>query len=139
VSEKRVCWHGLVTDRGVLSQALVRARQRRDSTDVAAKTKGIVFLGTPHRGTSFSNIGRSIAGALTVFGSNKAILDELRYDTLPLDVLQEDFISNYRDISLVNFYEQRRTEIFGFGFLGWRQFVCNAISSIFLYIAKKLC
>lgn len=88
------------------------------------QTRTIVFLGTPHRGTSFGPWGRLAAFALQPLGSNPLILADLEYDSVVLSDLHEHFISSARDdLQVVNFYEQRRLCLLQLWFFRWQIFV----------------
>ncbi|KAK3937341.1 putative kinesin light chain [Diplogelasinospora grovesii] len=96
----------------VVKQALVRAQLANPKLrNIAERTKGILFLGTPHRGSSFSTWGRGVAQALLPLGSNPSLLAEL-----------EAFVAIDReDLRVFNFYEQRPTRIFRLWFLQWEK------------------
>ncbi|KAK3357792.1 hypothetical protein B0T25DRAFT_499359 [Lasiosphaeria hispida] len=105
----------------VVKQALVQARG--DFRNIAEHTKAILFLGTPHRGTSFSTWGWLAAQALRPLGSNPFILANLEYDSTSLLDLQTEFEKIIPgDLDVVNFYESRPTQIFRLWLFQWREF-----------------
>ncbi|OQV09646.1 Tetratricopeptide repeat-containing protein [Cladophialophora immunda] len=75
----------------LVKQALIRAKNAALSQDIVNRTRGIVFLGTPHRGSNFTLLGSWIAWSLRPLGSNQTLLDEITYD------------------SIYNFFEERPT------------------------------
>jgi hypothetical protein len=94
---------------------------------VAEYTKAILFLGTPHRGSSFGVWGWLAAQALQPLGSNPLILANLEYDSISLLDLHRQFEGVTRDdLRVFNFFEQRPIEIFRLWFIRWQQFVSMA-------------
>lgn len=92
--------------------------------EIARQTKAVMFLGTPHAGSSFTNWGTIIAKALEPLGSNVSILDEVAYDSASLLDLHREFTSVIGDnIRVVNFFEQRKVCLLRVWFLQWNAFV----------------
>jgi hypothetical protein len=88
------------------------------------QTRATLFLGTPHRGSSFGLWGRLAAFALQPLGSNPLILANLEYDSVALSDLHEQFITSIRDdLQVVNFYEQRPLRLVQLWFFQWEKFV----------------
>ncbi|KAK4649973.1 hypothetical protein QC762_0105260 [Podospora pseudocomata] len=97
---------GLVVKR----KALVQARASRDFGHVAEHAQTIIFLGTPHRGTSFGLWGWLAAKGLQPLGSNPSILADLEYDSFSLHDLHKDFMAVAPDdLRVFNFFEKRPT------------------------------
>ena len=70
----------------------VRIRALRDNV------KAIVFLGTPHRGSSYARMGeivRRIVSA-TGFDTNDRNLRALAYDSVELELSREEFTKQWR-------------------------------------------
>jgi hypothetical protein len=100
-------------------QALILA-----STNVAEFTKAVIFLGTPHRGSSFSVFGSVAAWLLQPLGSNPLLLQELVSDSHFLLDLHKDFERTMsKTLRVVNFYELRPTRLLKLWFLQWERFV----------------
>lgn len=100
---------------------------------IALSTTGIIFLGTPHRGTAAAKWGEMIAksGAALGFSTETRILKDLEKDSETLGDLLYDF-SNWLfrySISVVCFFEQLRTNYGGkfTGLISWNELVCTAI------------
>ncbi|KEZ46825.1 hypothetical protein SAPIO_CDS0134 [Scedosporium apiospermum] len=92
----------------VIKQALVHRKVNQRLSHIAENTKAILFLGTPHRGSSFGWWGWLKAKILVPKGSNPLILANLGYDSLPLLDLHRDFEGAVPDsLRVINFFEQR--------------------------------
>lgn len=86
------------------------------------------FLGTPHRGSSFSRWGTLISRALQPLGSNPSILAELAYDSVSLLDLHREFIAatGNNGLRVVNFFEQRKTRLLKTWIFQWEEWVSNS-------------
>ncbi|KAF6806669.1 Kinesin light chain 5, partial [Colletotrichum plurivorum] len=103
--------------------ALVQAYRGRKFSYITQSTKAILFLGTPHHGTSFGKWGWMFAQVLRPLGSNPSILADLGGDAFPLLDLHEHFVNTTRDgLHIFNFYEQRPTPLFRLWFFRWQEF-----------------
>jgi hypothetical protein len=78
-------WHGLI----VPTQAIRRSEICR------ARTKLVVFLGTPHRGSQSTGWGELAANMaqLALQDSNKTIIETLEVNSEVLDIIHELFIT----------------------------------------------
>jgi hypothetical protein len=93
------------------------------------RLKGIIFLGTPHRGTSFSRYGLLISYLLAPLDSDIGIMRILGPDSVELDDLQKDFDNKYKDMARKYFYEREKTRRQLWGFITWMQeFVSGSLS-----------
>lgn len=93
-------------------------------------TKLILFLGTPHRGSHFSTRGSFAARLLQPLGSNPFLLEEVAYDSLPLQDLHTDFENIVGEsLKVVNFFETRKTRILKIWFYQWEEMVSEALLS----------
>ncbi|KJZ70348.1 hypothetical protein HIM_10277 [Hirsutella minnesotensis 3608] len=116
----------------VVKQALVHARTNRAISHVAEHTKAILFLGTPHRGSSFGLWGWLAAQVLQPLGSNPFILANLEYDSISLLDLHKAFVGIVRDdFQVFNFFEQRPMRIFRLWFIQWQQFCVREQSATY--------
>ncbi|KAJ5393627.1 uncharacterized protein N7487_011268 [Penicillium crustosum] len=121
----------------VVKEALIQAKRIREFNQIVEQTRAILFLGTPHRGTSFGPWGRLAAFALQPLGSNPLILANLEYDSLVLSDLHEHFITSIRDdLQVVNFYEQRPLCIFRLWFFRWQIFCVPESSATYPGVGK---
>ena len=72
--------------------------------DIRLAIVGILFLGTPHQGSSAAEYGMWLARAL---GNDTTLLQTLKNNSpTPLEVAQ-DFEASYNNVDIVCFYEQR--------------------------------
>jgi hypothetical protein len=111
------------TDR---AQALLQASRDPLFESIAKNTQSILFLGTPHSGSSFTGLGAALARLLRPIGSNPSILDELEYDSVHLLHLHHEFVTAIGDnIRVVNFFEERETNLLKVWFFRWNKFVSN--------------
>jgi triacylglycerol esterase/lipase EstA (alpha/beta hydrolase family) len=95
-----------------------------DNAGVASHTDGIVFLGTPHAGSSLANLGRIVSMLLQLWGSDADILKPLTPGSKSLSMLQENFARTLRSLkkrrnnqtlNIQNFFEEYPTTIFDLG------------------------
>ncbi|BCS25428.1 uncharacterized protein APUU_50139S [Aspergillus puulaauensis] len=116
----------------VIKKAVVLARGSPDFEYVVENTQAIIFLGTPHRGSTFSSWGRRVAGLLRLVGSNPSILAEIEYDSTMLLDLHMGFEAGIgTETQIVNVFEQRPTLLFRFWFFQWREFCVREQSAKF--------
>lgn len=104
----------------------MQARKTRSErvAEIPERTKAAIFLGTPHRGSKFTNLGRAAAWTLQPLGSNPSIFEGLAYDSLSLQDLHRDFIKSCRDdLYLLNFFEERKTRHFKAWLIQWDDYV----------------
>ncbi|KJK63773.1 Tetratricopeptide repeat [Aspergillus parasiticus SU-1] len=107
----------------VVKHALVQANGNQNFASISTYTKAILFLGTPHRGSSFSKWGRMAARALWLIGSSPSMLAEVEYDSTFLLDLHTSFEAAVGDrVQVFNIFEQRPTLILSVWFLRWREF-----------------
>ena len=102
---------------------------------LAASTVGIVFLGTPHRGTKASKWGEWLAytGDKLGLGTNDAILKDLREDSETLNDLLYEFTLWLSRMSVLTvcFFELHKTN-YGQRVGGsWKEMVCSIHRSAF--------
>lgn len=71
-----------------------------ETQDIIKSTIGVIFLGTPHRGSpDLANLGemaRSIASVLLMMDSNSTLLRALGFDSPELELSRESFITQWR-------------------------------------------
>ncbi|KAF2730807.1 hypothetical protein EJ04DRAFT_30403 [Polyplosphaeria fusca] len=104
-------------------KALIQANTNPLFTNIAEQTRAAFFLGTPHRGSSFSTWGSIVARVLQPLGSNPLLLQEIAYDSLSLLDLDDEFENVVGGkLRVVNFFEQRKTRILKAWFIQWDEF-----------------
>ncbi|KAJ4288935.1 hypothetical protein N0V90_011276 [Kalmusia sp. IMI 367209] len=113
--------------------ALILANNdRRTHAHIVDHTKSVFFLGTPHRGSSFSTWGSIAARMLQPLGSNPALLQEVSYDSLSLLELHEEFERAVNEnLRVVNFFEQRKTRLLKVWFFQWEEFCVREQSATY--------
>ncbi|KAI9703094.1 MAG: hypothetical protein M1820_005966 [Bogoriella megaspora] len=68
-----------------------------DTCKLSKDLYGIIFLGTPHRGTSIADLGAIVASLVAFFVQvNQGMLKELKAEALPLTELEDDFAALMR-------------------------------------------
>lgn len=118
-----------IRNRANYKQALIEAHASKDLDRIAERTKAILFLGTPHRGSSFTLLGQLAAQALRPLGSNPSLLAEMEYDCTFLFDLHRRFMGVvHNELRVVNFFEELPTHILQFWFVQWREFVSEPLS-----------
>ncbi|KAK3326026.1 P-loop containing nucleoside triphosphate hydrolase protein [Apodospora peruviana] len=116
----------------VVKRALVQAQASRDFGHIAEHTKSILFLGTPHRGTSFGSWGWLAAQALQPLGSNPLLLANLEYDSISLHDFHKEFMAIAQDdLRVFNFFEKRPTQLLRLWFIQWQQFCVREQSATY--------
>lgn len=93
----------------VVKQALRLAANDSTYTDIAESTKGIVFLGTPHRGSGFADWAGRLASIVRVSVAvkvQKSLLKTLSNDSEELLRISEDFRTIVSKYVIVSFYEE---------------------------------
>ena len=109
-------------------QSLVSANSHGSSFQyLALSTVGILFLGTPHRGTQAAKWGQIVATTAKAlgFGFEDSILNDLRLHSEHSKDLVYEFTlwANRASITLICFFEQHQTDVgrrFG---MTWRELV----------------
>ena len=81
--------------------------------DIKTATFGIIFLGTPHRGSPQANMGQIIVNLAKIAFKKpqKQLLETLKQDSYELDTLSEEFSNLHSALKIVSCYEQKETEI----------------------------
>ncbi|CUS07813.1 unnamed protein product [Tuber aestivum] len=99
----------------IIKKAIVIALSRpnyKSYLPIAAATKGIVFLGTPHDGSPSSYVGQLLVRCGFYMGSSSGIMDSLGHHSDELRDLHSEFGMVY-DKEKICFYEAYPTRMFG--------------------------
>ncbi len=72
--------------------------------DIRMATAGILFLGTPHQGSSAADYGIWMARALG--NKNTMLLETLKKNSPTLHEVAKDFEASYSHVDIVCFYEK---------------------------------
>ncbi|KAJ9660144.1 hypothetical protein H2201_007051 [Coniosporium apollinis] len=110
----------------VLKEALVRASIGEEYKNIRDATCGVIFLGTPHQGSSVSTLGALAARLTRLFGSDTTQLVYLQMHSRELANLQARFRKGITEgTKMFSFYETFPTCFWGFSF----GFVVNSDSA----------
>lgn len=108
---------------GLLVKEALTDSSKTDAASITSRTDGILFFGTPHRGSDLAWLGRFASKLLSLWGSDPDILEMLERGKAYWP-LHAKFISvleqrlndtGHRPLNIWNFYEERRTTVFDFG------------------------
>ncbi|KAF7502924.1 hypothetical protein GJ744_004800 [Endocarpon pusillum] len=100
------------------------------------QTRHLVFVGHSYRGLVIKR-GSIAARALQPLGSNPSLLQEVAYDSLPLQDLHEEFENAIRDkLRVINFYEQRKTRVLKVWFIQWEEWCVREQSATYSKVDK---
>ena len=113
-----------------------------DYASIVSNTSGILFLGTPFRGSSASTWGTIITRCTSLlgFGSHGMLLKTLENHSERLDLLLSHFLVIVKqfDIRLVCFYETQPTWL-GLGTLGMSTIVRTVTKFLHCYLLIWCC
>lgn len=73
-------------------------------SDIGLATAGLIFLGTPHRGSDAASYGVWLAQAA---GKHTALLEPLRKNSPDLHEIARDFEASYSNADIFYFYENK--------------------------------
>ena len=83
----------------ILKETLRRSSIERDLAlrDIFASTRAVFFLGTPHRGSDWTDLGNTVRRIVSAAGLDTASqnLHTLRFDSPELELCQESFLQLY--------------------------------------------
>jgi hypothetical protein len=86
------------------------ARQQEATANISAAATGIIFLATPHRGSSTAS--SSVLGlASKALGARSELFQALRVDSGQLALIEAEFRLHHGGLQLATFYETKKTKI----------------------------
>ncbi len=93
----------------IVKQALVMAHEGSQFINIREHTLGVVFFGTPHRGSSKASYGMILAdiAATVMHKPNSKLIDALQSNSAPLTSLTARFHTLAIDFQVVTFYEMQ--------------------------------
>ncbi|RWA04714.1 hypothetical protein EKO27_g10397 [Xylaria grammica] len=94
----------------IIKQALCLSK---DKDHIVEDTSGILFLGTPHQGSSLSVAGSIVALLTSFFGSNTELLFLLRRYSTQLSDLESSFRTSHGKAKIFSFYETKPSYALG--------------------------
>jgi hypothetical protein len=80
-----------------------------DIASILLATRGVIFLGTPHRGSGAESLSKVVAAIVqSVEGVNDDVMSDLERESQTLDLIRDSFfqILNKRSISVFSFVEE---------------------------------
>lgn len=97
-----------------LMKALIHSNLSKDNQNsIKSSSRGIVFFGTPHAGSSIASFGVHLLDILSIFGTNTSLIRHLQQDSEWLRMQTEQFSSISSELDIVTFYETYGTPIPG--------------------------
>ena len=85
------------------NQVLRRSASEEEESlrDIAASTFAVFFLGTPHRGSGYADLGNVIQNIVATIGfdTNDKHIQALRFDGSELERSREEFTKQWRNAS----------------------------------------
>jgi hypothetical protein len=94
-----------------VEQALIIAEQESPYKHIFNNTLGIIFFGTPHKGSSIANYATTLTRTLLILANkpNSELLESLRKGSPSLKQLGEEWKEHHdrRPYGIVSFYETR--------------------------------
>ena len=114
------------------SKALILANNERIYRHLKTATCGIIFLGTPHRGSDYADIATPLTNVIKLTYPRFAtqIIKSLRKDSFVLQDLADDFRHLHSDFHIVSCYEQKPTKL---GLVSFDNILCE------VQITQSLC
>ena len=95
-------------------QSLVRARERDQFDELLRKIRGVVFFGTPHKGSSLADWGTMFANILKAasLGSstNARLSADLEERSKVLQSISKSFVDRSKLLSIISFYETEKAD-----------------------------
>ena len=128
----------LLLTSGFATQAIVRAYRCSKYARLLNSIAGVVFLGTPLRGTKVASIARWLVWLRGISGkeTSETLLKALDGQESSLDAIVQDFaeISIKRNLRLRCFYETRETRIANTVLRGW---LANRLPTVMVCSSPK--
>jgi hypothetical protein len=99
-----------------VKEATVMADDKKGPRDLPRQkipdcVKGFVFLGTPHKGSDLSIMGKVLSFLGYWKGASTRLLEVTFPESQENKRLHEDFMDTYGDVEMVNFYETLKERI----------------------------
>lgn len=95
----------------MISQAYILGKSDEQYAHVIASLYGIVFLATPHRGSSLARTLNYVLSVSPAGTSAKHFIADLEKNSSSLQDINEQFRFLYGDVALVSFYETQKTSL----------------------------
>jgi len=96
-----------------LNQALITAHNKRTVySGILEQTAGLIFMGTPHRGSDAAKWASMLKESLSIFGFGPTthLASDLKRQSRTLMQINSDFVERAHDIQqILSFYETHKT------------------------------
>lgn len=89
---------------GTHRKAIVNAHNGQLYPNILENARGIMFLGTPHRGADLAGL---LGNLLTVTFSQRIFSSQLRAHNETLDDLHQQFLGRTKSLHLISYYESK--------------------------------
>lgn len=100
----------------LLKQAIVRAFEQERYASILECSKAVIFMGTPHRGSSHATWGTMLSQILKLaaFGAstNTQLTKDLQPNSRLLEYVSRSFLERAQDLQIVSFYETDKMDFF---------------------------
>lgn len=93
----------------VAKKAYLLGKQDEQFSKLVANIHGIMFLGTPHRGSQYASMLHNIMSAAPLGPPPKAYIGELQVQSNVLQEINDQFRHQYGDLELVSYFETLKT------------------------------
>ena len=99
----------------LIEQALILAHRRSsDFSEILERVKGVIFLGTPHRGTNMvfwaQLVAQTLHAAQLNEGNNLKLLRALKADSETLSRISREFVELGANLQIRTFYETEKMD-----------------------------
>ncbi|KAI8623314.1 hypothetical protein F5Y19DRAFT_459002 [Xylariaceae sp. FL1651] len=99
----------------VVKKAIVKAHENDRFQSLKASIRGIMFFGTPHKGSSLATWGKMLAkiGSVASFGTviNTGLSKALEHQSDVLLEISKSFVHRAKDLQIFSFYETDRMSL----------------------------
>ncbi|KAG8158557.1 hypothetical protein KVR01_011679 [Diaporthe batatas] len=95
----------------VVKKAFILGQNDAQFKDIIQSISGIIFLGTPHRGSNLAQVLNRVLQASVFNHSAKEYITELQRNSSTLQDINDQFRNFAADLSIVSFFETRPTAV----------------------------
>ncbi|KAH8649154.1 hypothetical protein BX600DRAFT_110749 [Xylariales sp. PMI_506] len=99
----------------VVKKAIVKAHEKDRYSSLLNSVRGVMFFGTPHRGSSFANWGSVLANIASAASlgtrTNQTLSRDLQSNSVVLQEINMSFIERAKALQIFTFYETDRMQL----------------------------
>lgn len=95
----------------VVKKAFLLGKQDVQFAELVSKVYGIMFLGTPHRGSQLATTLNSILSSSPIGPPPKTYIADIQVQSNTLQEINEQFRHCYHDLEIVSFFETKKTKL----------------------------